>query len=112
MASDCAHHQCEPAAPWIEQPAKAVVLRSVFELRRQPALDVFDLHQPQLAQDAVADELARVTRHRISRVTVRDGEKSLRFARAHDEIAGLREVVGDGLVAYDVEPGVERSNGI
>ena len=54
----------------------------------------------------------RVARHRIRRVAVRDGEQRGRScARARDEVAGLREVVRDRLVADDVEAGVERRGG-
>ena len=43
---------------------------------------------------------------------MRDGEDALLFAGADDEIARLREVVRDRLIADDIETGVERRNGV
>ena len=46
VAADRAHHQRQAAALRVEDPAEAVVLRAVLDARREAALDVFDLHQP------------------------------------------------------------------
>ena len=112
VTADRAHHQRQPAAPRVEQPPQAIVLRCVFDLGREPALDVFDLHQPQRTQRAVADQLACVARHRVRRIAVRDREQAPLPARARDEIAGLREIVRDRLVAKNVESGIERCRSV
>jgi hypothetical protein len=46
VAADRTHDQREAATLRIEQPAQAIVLRTVLDRGRQPALDVPDLHQP------------------------------------------------------------------
>ena len=43
---------------------------------------------------------------------MRDREYAPVLAGPRDEVAGLVEIVGDGLVADDVEPGVERGGGV
>ena len=112
VAADRAHHQRQPAAPRVEQPPEPIVLRSVLDFCREAALDVFDLHQPQRTQRAVADQLACVARHRVRRIAVRDREQAPLPARARDEIAGLREIVRDRLVAKNVESGIERCRSV
>ncbi len=52
VAADGAHHQREAAALGIEDPAKAIVLRTILHARRHAGLDVFDLHQPQRGPSA------------------------------------------------------------
>ena len=108
MAADGAHDEREAAARGIEDPAEAVVLRPVLDPGCHAALDVLDLHEPQRADRAVADELARVARHRIRGVAVGHGEQAILLAGTRHEVAGLREIVRHRLVADDVEPGVER----
>ena len=110
VAADRAHHERLPAALRVEDPAQPVVLRALLDARREPALDVLDLDEPDRAQRAVVDEHPRVARHRIRRIRVRDGEQAVAATRSRDEIAGLGEGLGDRLVADDVETGVERRN--
>src|SRR5207237_1156750 len=50
----------------------------------------------------------RVARHRIRRITVRDGKYSSAALGARDEIAGFPKIVRYRLVANDIETGVER----
>src|SRR5512132_225303 len=103
VAADRAHHEGEAAALRIEQPAQAVVLGPVFETGRKPALDVLDLHEANRPEGTVADKRAGVAGHRIRRIGVRDREDALLPADARGEIARLSTIIGDGLVADDVE---------
>jgi hypothetical protein len=74
-------------------------------------LDVLDLHEAQAADPAFLHELARVADHRVRRVAVSDGEHAPMLRSFRHEVARLRCIVGDGLVAKDVEPGVQRRRG-
>ena len=112
VAADGAHHERLSAPPGIEHPAQPVVLRPVLEPRREAGLDVLDLHQTHGTDRAVAHELPRMARHRVGGVAVRDREDAPVPAGPLHEIARLAEIVGDGLVADDIEPGVERRGGV
>ena len=80
--------------------------------RRHAALDVLDLHEADVAERAVVHELARVARHRIGGVRVRDREQPrVRVACARRGRALRRASSRHRLVAHDVEPGVERGRG-
>ena len=110
MTTDRAHDEHQSAPRGIEEPACPIVLRSILDARRKTALNVFDLDKTQRAKRAGAREMARVARHRIRRIAVRDREEASIAPRPLNEIARLREVVRNRLVAYDVETGVERAH--
>ncbi len=97
VAADRAHDEREAAALRIEQPVEPVVLRSILEPGREPALDVLDAHEPDRAERALADERAGVARHRIRRVRVRDREDALLPSNPSSEIARLAVIPVTGL---------------
>ena len=107
VAPDGAQHQRHAAALRIEYPAEAIVLRAILDACREPALDVFDLHQVDPAQVAVANQRARIAGHRVGGVGVRDREQAAVLPRARHQVAGLREIVRHRLVADDVESRIQ-----
>ena len=105
VASDCAHHQCQAASPGVEYPAPSIALRPFLDACCQTALYVFDLDEAYGTKRAFAYQEPCVAGHRVRRVAVRDREETLVLSRAFDQVASLREVMRDGLVADDVEAG-------
>ena len=96
----------------VEQPAQPVVLRAVFDARGERELDVLHLHEPDRADRAVAHQLARMARHRIGAVAVRDREQPLVRLHARRQVLRLRQRHRDRLVADHVEAGIERGGGV
>src|SRR5207248_5832616 len=99
MTTDRAHDEHQSAPRGIEEPACPIVLRSILDARRKTALNVFDLDKTQRAKRAGAREMARVARHRIRRIAVRDREEASIAPRPLNEIARFSEVVRNRLVA-------------
>jgi hypothetical protein len=112
MATDGAHDQGQAAAPRIEQPIEAPGTFAVLDPGCHAALQVFDLHQPDIAEHALTHQETRVSRHRIGRVAMRDREQPATRVHLAQQVAGLGEIVRHRLVADDVQAGIERRRGI
>ena len=71
----------------------------------QPGLDVFDIDEAQLAEQAGGDHGAGLPDHRIAGIGVGDGEEPAGAAPGFDQILGLLDRHRQRLVADDVEAG-------
>ena len=88
-----------------------LLVAAAFQRLGQPVLRVFGLHHADVAQPALQHHLPRHAHHRVGAVVVGDGEDQALLLRQRGELLRIGAGGGDGLVADDVDAGLQKRRG-